>query len=422
MKIRSIQARQILDSRGIPTIEADVWLEGGVFGRAAVPSGASTGKHEALELRDSGDEFNGKGVKKAIENVHKIISAALLGKLADDQFMIDQIMIDIDGTQNKSNLGANATLAVSLAVAHAAAKFRNILLYSHINDIAGTPEKTLPMPMMNFLNGGKHATQSSDFQEYMVIPTSAQSYAEALQIGAEIFQAVKFLIDESGNSTAVGDEGGFTYKVKSNTEMFDLLMRACEKAGYSAGKDVHFATDVAASEFYENGRYVLKTENTSLNPEQMIAYLEDLSRKYPLVSIEDGLSEDDWDNWSHLTSKLGHVQLVGDDLLVTNLERLERAINLRACNAILIKPNQIGTLTETIKAIKKSQENGWRTIVSHRSGETEDVTIAHLAIGTGSGQIKIGSLSRSERTAKHNELLRIESIDETLRLHNPYIG
>lgn len=420
MKIHHVEARQILDSRGIPTLEADVWLEGGVFGRAAVPSGASTGSHEALELRDGGDDFNGKGVKKAINNVEAIISPELKGKLADDQHLIDQIMIDLDGTPNKARLGANATLAVSLAVAHAAAKFREILLYSHINDIAGNPEKSLPLPMMNVLNGGKHASNSSDFQEFMVMPTSAESYADALQIGAEVFQGLKHIIAESGHSTAVGDEGGFTYPVSSNSEMLDLLMKSCEFAGYVPGKDVHFATDVAASEFYSDGSYQLTSEQKTLSSNELITYLKDLAARYPLISIEDGLSEDDWESWQKLTNQIGQLQLVGDDLLVTNIERLERAINLHACNSILIKPNQIGTLTETIRAITKAKKHGWNTIVSHRSGETEDVTIAHIAIGTGAGQIKTGSLSRSERTAKHNELLRIEAIDETLCLAKPF--
>lgn len=420
MKIHHIEARQILDSRGFPTVEADVWLEGGVFGRAAVPSGASTGIHEALELRDGGDDFNGKGVKKAINNIHEIISPALRGKLADDQFMVDQLMIDLDGTPNKSNLGANAILAVSLAVAHAAAKYRDILLYAHINDIAGNPTKTLPVPMMNFLNGGKHAANSSDFQEFMVIPTSAQSYADALQIGAEIFQSLKITILNTGYSTAVGDEGGFTYPVSSNSQMLDLLMESCRQAGYEPGKDVHFATDIAASEFYTDGSYQLMCDDEKFSTREMIGYIRGLTEKYPLISVEDGLAEDDWDGWHELTQDIGNLQLVGDDLLVTNIERLERAINLRACNSILIKPNQIGTLTETIHAIKKAQDHGWNTIVSHRSGETEDVTIAHLAIGTGAGQIKTGSLSRSERTAKHNELLRIEAIDDTLKLARPF--
>ncbi len=420
MKIHHIEARQILDSRGLPTVEADVWLEGGIFGRAAVPSGASTGVHEALELRDGGDTFNGKGVQKAIRNIHEIISPALTGKLADDQFLIDQLMIDLDDTPNKSNLGANAILAVSLAVAHAAARYRDILLYAHINDIAGNPAKSLPLPMMNFLNGGKHAANSSDFQEFMVIPTNAQSYADALQIGAEIFQSLKIIILHSGHTTAVGDEGGFTYPVTSNAQMLDLLIDACRQAGYEPGRDVDFATDIAASEFYEEGKYALGRDNKVLTSVEMISYIRELTEKYPLISIEDGLAEDDWAGWQELTKNIGNLQLVGDDLLVTNIERLERAINLRACNSILIKPNQIGTLTETIHAIKKAQKHGWNTIISHRSGETEDVTIAHLAIGTGAGQIKTGSLSRSERTAKHNELLRIEAIDDTLQLARPF--
>lgn len=419
MKIVHIEARQILDSRGNPTVEADVWLEGGVFGRAAVPSGASTGIHEAHELRDGGKAFGGLGVTKAIKNIETEILGALKGVSADDQFMIDQKMIDLDGTPNKSRLGANAILAVSLASAHAAAKARNILLYAHINDIAGNPEKSLPLPMMNVLNGGKHASGSSDFQEFMIIPHAVESFAEAVQVGSEIFQALKHEIASVGVSTAVGDEGGFTFPIQSaNTEMLDLLSNACLSAGYQPGADVSFALDVAASEFYEKERYVLQTENRAITSDMMIDYLEEIAQKYPVTSIEDGLAEDDWDSWTKLTNQIGHLQLVGDDLLVTNPERLQRAINLHAGNAILIKPNQIGTLTETIRAIQIAKEHGWRTIVSHRSGETEDVTIAHIAIGTGAGQIKTGSLSRSERTAKHNELMRLESIDRTLKLAN----
>lgn len=416
MKIVHIDARQILDSRGNPTVEADVWLEGGVFGRAAVPSGASTGIHEAHELRDGGKAFGGLGVTKAIKNIETEILAVLKGVRADDQFMVDQKMIDLDGTPNKSRLGANAMLAVSLAAAHAAAKARQILLYAHINDIAGNPEKCLPVPMMNVLNGGKHASGSSDFQEFMIVPQHCESYAATVQMGSEIFQALKHEITAAGASTAVGDEGGFTFPIQSaNTEMLDLLSKACIAAGYQPGVDVAFALDVAASEFYDKERYILQTENRAITSGMMIDYLEEIAQKYPVISIEDGLAEDDWDSWTKLTNKLGHLQLVGDDLLVTNPERLERAIDLHAGNAILIKPNQIGTLTETIRAIQIAKEHGWRTIVSHRSGETEDVTIAHIAIGTGAGQIKTGSLSRSERTAKHNELMRLELIDPTLK-------
>lgn len=420
MIIKHIVARQILDSRGNPTLEADVWLDSGVFGRAAVPSGASTGVHEAHELRDGDDAFGGLGVTKAMNNITGEIAQCLRGIRADDQFLIDQKMIDLDGTENKSRLGANATLAVSLAVAHAASKERGIILYSHINDIAGNPPKSLPMPMMNVLNGGKHASQSSDFQEFMIIPVSSDSYSKAMQIGAEVFQSLKHIITKAGHSTAVGDEGGFTYPVSSNREMFDLLQEACKASGYEPGVDVKFAIDAAASEFYSDGQYTLQSENRKLSPSELTDYYHELLESYPLVSIEDSHDQDDWDNWIDMHKQTGNTQLVGDDLLVTNLKRLEKAIELQACNAILIKPNQIGTLTETIRTIMRAKEQGWNTIVSHRSGETEDVTIAHIAIGTGAGQIKTGSLSRSERNAKHNEIMRLESIDGNLRLFNPF--
>ncbi|HMT19072.1 MAG TPA: phosphopyruvate hydratase, partial [Candidatus Saccharibacteria bacterium] len=401
MKIIRIDARQILDSRGNPTVEADVWVEGNIFGRAAVPSGASTGTHEAHELRDEGKAYNGLGVTRAVKNITEIISPALRGIRADDQFLIDEKLRALDGTMNKSSLGANALLAVSLACAHAAAYTRNILLYSHINDIAGKPAMSLPMPMMNLLNGGKHAQGSSDFQEFMVIPYGASTIAEAVQMGSETFQALKKGLHNLNVSTAVGDEGGFTFPIRqSNTEMLDLLLHASRSAGYIPGTNIFFAMDIAASEFYEQGRYVIESEERALTSEQMVAYLKEIAEKYPIISIEDGLAEDDWDGWQHMTDVLGKIQLVGDDLLVTNPERLEKAIGARAGNAILIKPNQIGTLTETLQAIKLAQERGWRTIVSHRSGETEDVSIVHLAIGTGAGQIKTGSMSRSERIAK----------------------
>jgi enolase len=420
MKIAGLKARQILDSRGIPTVEAEVWLESGLFGRAAVPAGASTGSHEAHELRDGGQPFGGQGVLRAVANIEGEIADCLHGLMADDQFMIDQKMIDLDGTPDKSRLGANAILAVSLACAHAAANCRQIPLYAHINDIAHNPPMSLPLPMMNFLNGGKHATNSADFQEYMLIPKQAKSYAQAIRVGAEIFQALKREIASVGASTAVGDEGGFTYPVKSNTEMLDLLSRATVAAGYQPGVDVGYGLDVAAAELFKDGSYNLKTEGRQLNNAEMIDYLETIARKYPMLSIEDGLDQDAWDAWVDLTKQLGELQLVGDDLLVTNPERLQRAIDQKAGNAILIKPNQIGTLTETIHTLQLAKQHGWRTIVSHRSGETEDVTIVHLAIGTGANQIKTGSLSRSERNAKHNEIMRIESIDGKLQLANPF--
>jgi enolase len=421
MEIQNIIARQILDSRGNPTVEADVWLSNGVFGRAAVPSGASTGIHEAHELRDGGDEYFGMAVLNAVNNIHNEIKPALIGIRADDQFLIDQKMIVIDGSQNKSRLGANAILAVSLACAHAAAKARGILLYSHISDIAHNPDKTLPMPMMNVLNGGKHANDSTDIQETMIIPKSAKSFTQAIQIGAEVFHELKKLLSELGESTAVGDEGGFTLHVKNgNSQALDVLSQAISKAGYIVGQDVVFALDVAASELFEENKYNLPCDKLTVNSGELITWYQNLVKQYPIASIEDGLSQDDWDGWQSLASQLNNIQLVGDDLLVTNVERLQRAINLDAANAILIKPNQIGTLTETIRAIQMAKNNGWNTIISHRSGETEDISIAHIAIGTGAGQIKTGSLSRSERTAKHNEIMRIESIDPTLKLYNPF--
>jgi enolase len=421
MEILSIVARQILDSRGNPTVEADVWLKNGVFGRAAVPSGASTGIHEAHELRDGGDAYGGLGVSKAIANIHTIILPALKGLRADDQFLIDQTMIDLDGSSNKENLGANAILAVSLACAHAAAKARGILLYAHIADIAHNTNKSLPMPMMNVLNGGKHAKGSTDIQETMIIPKNATSFTHAIQIGSEVFQSLKKTLDSRGESTAVGDEGGFTLHIrKSNTEALDVLCEAIEKAGYKVGEDVVFAVDVAASELYKEPNYEFTAEQQTFSTIDTIGWYRDLANRYPIVSLEDGLAEDDWQGWQDLTSVLPNIQLVGDDLLVTNSERLQRAIHLNAGNAILIKPNQIGTLTETILTIQLAKNNGWNTILSHRSGETEDVSIAHIAIGTGAGQIKTGSLSRSERTAKHNELMRIESIDPTLQLFHPF--
>lgn len=409
MKIKGIVARQILDSRGTPTVEAEVWLESGVFGRAAVPSGASTGAHEAHELRDGGSSYGGKAVLQAVENIKGEIAEKLSGLMADDQFLIDETLINLDGTENKSRLGANALLAASLASAHAAARQRNIPLYQHINDIAHNPSMSIPVPMMNVLNGGKHASQSSDFQEFMIIPVAADSYGVAVQIGAEVFMSLKQTIAQQGHSTAVGDEGGFTYPVTSNTEMLELLMSAINSAGYEPGKDVGFALDTASSEFYSDGVYKLECEQRSLDPDQMIDYLNEIRRKYPILSIEDGLDQDVWEDWTKLTQKLGSdIQLVGDDLFVTNPKRLQQGIDQSAANAILIKPNQIGTLTETIRTITLAKDRGWNTIISHRSGETEDTTIAHLAVGTGAGQIKTGSLSRSERTAKHNELLRIE--------------
>ncbi len=416
-KISNLVARQIIDSRGNPTVEVDVWVDGEFCGRAAVPSGASTGVHEAHELRDGGPDYHGKGVQSAIENIHTIILPKLKGMKVDEQRDIDQRMIDLDGTENKSSLGANAILAVSLAVAHAAAHKNGVLLYSYIHDLYGGKPKSLPVPMMNILNGGKHASNSSDFQEFMIMPKKAESYAHAMKMGVEVFQQLRETISKKGGSTAVGDEGGFTFPVSSNAEMLDMLMATITDAGYQPGEDIGIALDIAASEFYENNQYTLGCEDKTLSSEQMIDYAQELSRSYPIISIEDALDEDDWSAWQTLNQNIGQsVQLVGDDLLVTNPGRLKRAIDENAANAILIKLNQIGTLTETLHAIRMAHENNWQTIISHRSGETEDTTIVHLAIGTGAGQIKTGSLSRSERTAKHNELMRIESIDSSLKM------
>jgi len=375
MKIVSIKARQILDSRGQPTVEADVKLDSGAFGRAAVPSGASTGVHEAHELRDGGDAFNGKGVTRAVDNVEGEIASLLIGMPADDQFMIDQKMIELDDTDNKARLGANAILAVSLAVAHAAADERKLLLYRHINDIAGAPKMTLPRPMMNVLNGGQHATNSADFQEFMIIPLGQETFADVIRVGAEIFQSLKKEIASTGSSIAVGDEGGFTYPVESNTEMLDFLNSATKAAGYEPGKDVAYALDPAASEFFDGGKYILRTEGRSLSAKELAEYLKKISSKYPVISIEDGLDQDDWQSWAAMTKMMGDdIQIVGDDLLVTSQDRLKRAIDNKSANAILIKPNQVGTLTETIRAIQLAKENNWGTVISHRSGETEDVS------------------------------------------------
>ncbi len=420
MNITNIIARSILDSRGNPTVEAEVWCEGGGWGRAASPSGASTGAHEAHELRDGDDAWCGKGVEKAISNIENKIKPALLGVSADDQYRLDELMIDLDGTKNKSNLGANAILAVSLATSHAAASARSIPLFQHINDIAHNPSMSLPLPMCNVLNGGQHASNSADFQEYMLIPIGAGSYREGIQVVSEIFHALKKVLAKRSFHTTVGDEGGFAPSVSSNTEMLDLLTEACQAAGFKPGKDITFALDVAASEFFKDDKYQLASENRVLDSEHMVEYLKEIAEKYPIISIEDGITEDGWEAWSELTTDCSDLQLVGDDLLVTNQERLERAIKERAGNSILIKPNQIGTLTETIRTIKTAKEAGWNTVVSHRSGETEDTTIAHLAVGTGAGQIKTGSVSRGERTAKHNELLRIEEQNPHLTLANPF--
>jgi len=410
MNIANIKARQILDSRGNPTVEADVILEDGTIGRAAVPSGASTGSHEAIELRDGDQAYGGKGVLKAVGFVNTEIKEALIGKDVSNQAGIDQIMIDLDGTPNKARFGANAILAVSLAVAKAAALEQKLPLYRYVANLAGNTEFTLPLPMMNIINGGKHAAGSTDIQEFMIMPVGASSFSHCIQIGAEIFQALGKVLHDKGYGTTVGDEGGYAPAVKNgNAEALDLIAEATAKAGYTLGEDVVLALDVASSELLEDGLYVLNTEGKKLNSEEMTAFYKDLASRFPIRSIEDGLAEDDWAGWITLTTELGDsLQLVGDDLLVTNTEFLKRGIDEKAANSILVKVNQIGSLTETIAAVKMAHDAGWTAVMSHRSGETEDTTIAHLAVGLNTGQIKTGSLSRTDRVAKYNELLRIE--------------
>jgi len=410
MKISSIHARQILDSRGNPTIEADVTLENGILGRAAVPSGASTGSHEAIELRDGGDLYGGKSVLNAIAHVNGELSKALVGMEVTNQTDIDQKMIDLDGTENKGRLGANAILAVSLACAKAAALAKGKPLYAYVATLAGNSKLVLPLPMMNIINGGKHAAGSTDIQEFMIMPVGAANFSDCIRMGAEIFQALGKVLKSKGYATTVGDEGGYAPAVKNgNAEALELISEAVASAGYKLGEDVVLALDVASSELIQDGKYALATESKQLSSEEMVAFYEDLVNRFPIVSIEDGLGEDDWDGWKQLTEKLGnHIQLVGDDLLVTNTEFLKRGIAEKAGNAILIKVNQIGTLTETIRAVNMAHDAGWKAVISHRSGETEDTTIAHLAVGLGTGQIKTGSLSRTDRVAKYNELMRIE--------------
>ena len=422
--ITQIRARQILDSRGNPTVEADVTLSDGSVGRAAVPSGASTGAFEALELRDGGSEYGGKGVLKAVDHVNGQIKDLLVGRSPFDQKAIDEAMIELDGTPDKSNLGANAILAASLAVAKAAAISQGKPLYQYIGEIADVPrsEWSLPLPMMNVMNGGQHALGATDIQEYMIMPVGAKDFATAIRMGAEVFHALAKVLKEAGYPTTVGDEGGYAPRVREgNFEPVNLISKAIEKAGYRLGDDFALALDVASSEFYEDGVYNLSTEGRKLSAVEMIDMYKQMAEKYPLVSIEDGLDEEDWQNWQQLTSEIGaSMQLVGDDLLVTNTERLKKAIDQKSANAILIKPNQIGSLSETIEAVKMAKQAGWRTVMSHRSGETEDVTIAHLAVGLGTGQIKTGSMSRSERIAKYNEILRIGESDSSLGLAQPF--
>jgi len=406
--IADITAREILDSRGNPTIEVEVMLDTGAIGRAAVPSGASTGAHEAVELRD-GDmsRYGGKGVRQAVANVEGEIFDAIGGMDPAAQIAIDTIMIDLDGTPNKARLGANAILGVSLAVAKAAAEDLGLPLYRYVG---GVHARTLPVPMMNILNGGKHADNPIDIQEFMIQPIAAATLAEAVRMGSEIFATLKKGLHDAGHNTNVGDEGGFAPNLKSADEALAFIATACEKAGYRPGEDVTFALDPASTEFFKDGRYHLEGEGKVLDSEGIVRYYADLCARYPIVSIEDGCAEDDWDTWKHLTETLGaKVQLVGDDLFVTNPERLRRGIELGSANAILIKVNQIGTLSETLEAVEIAHRAGWNAVMSHRSGETEDATIADLAVATNCGQIKTGSLARSDRTAKYNQLIRIEA-------------
>ncbi|MEE3036980.1 MAG: phosphopyruvate hydratase [Bacteroidota bacterium] len=409
-KIASIHARQILDSRGNPTVEADVYTENGILGRAAVPSGASTGKYEAVELRDGDSSvYVGKGVLNAVKNVNTIIFDKLKGMSIEDQQTIDHTMIDLDGTDNKSNLGANAMLSVSLAVAKAAANENSLFLFEQLG---GQSANQLPIPMMNILNGGSHADNSIDFQEFMIMPVGAKSFGQALQMGTEVFHHLKSVLKNKGLSTNVGDEGGFAPNLGSNVEAIEIVLQSIEKAGYRPGEDIYIAMDAAASEFYnadENVYHFHQSTGEKLNPSEMVSFWKEWANKYPILSIEDGLDEDDWQGWKELTNEIGHkVQLVGDDLFVTNTNRLSKGITNGIANSILVKVNQIGTLTETIQAVRMAHENNYTSVMSHRSGETEDTTIADLSVALATGQIKTGSASRSDRMAKYNQLIRIE--------------
>jgi len=409
-KISKIIARQIFDSRGNPTVEVDIITDDGVLGRAAVPSGASTGEHEAVELRDGGNDYMGKGVLNAVSNVNNILSKELIGLSVFDQENIDNLMIKIDGTPNKANLGANAILGVSLALAKAASNSKGISLHTYISNNKST---TLPVPMMNIINGGSHSDAPIAFQEFMIMPVDAESFTHAMQIGSEIFHNLKKILSDRGLTTSVGDEGGFAPKLEGTEDALNTIINAIEKAGYQAGKQVMIALDCASSEFYENGMYDYSifegNEGKVLTSKQQAEYLAELSSKYPIVSIEDGMDENDWDGWAHLTKICGdRVQIVGDDLFVTNVERLGKGIENNIANSVLIKVNQIGTLTETINAVNMAHKAGFTSVMSHRSGETEDNTIADLAVGLSTGQIKTGSASRSDRIAKYNQLLRIE--------------
>ncbi len=407
--IIDMMAREVLDSRGNPTVEVEVLTESGAWGRTLVPSGASTGEHEAIELRDGNkDRFMGKGVLKAIQNVNEIITPELCGESVLDQPYIDNLLLELDGTPNKSKLGANATLGVSLSVAKAAANYVGLPLYRYIG---GVNARVLPIPMMNILNGGKHADNNVDLQEFMVFPAGAKSFSDALRMGAETFHHLKKVLKEKGLSVAVGDEGGFAPDLKSNSEAIEVIVAAAERAGYKMGDELFIALDPASSEFYNKaaGKYELKSEKKALSSQEMVQYYERLVQQYPIVSIEDGLAEDDWEGWQHMVARLGDkIQIVGDDLTVTNVTRLQRAIDDQAINSILIKLNQIGTLTETLEAIQLAARNGFTSVVSHRSGETEDTTIADLVVAVNAGQIKTGSACRTDRVAKYNQLLRIE--------------
>jgi len=401
-----VHARQILDSRGNPTVEVEVGLRSGAHGHAAVPSGASTGEFEATELRDGGTRWGGRGVQRAVGNVNGEIAHALAGMDAADQRALDRALIELDGTPNKSRLGANAILGASLAAAHAQAAEEGMALWRYLG---GEAARVLPVPLMNVLNGGAHADNKVDFQEFMIVPTGARTFSESLRMGTEVFHVLRGTLRERGLSTAAGDEGGFAPDLHSNEEALQMLLAGIRAAGYEPGEDVAIALDPAASELYRQGHYVLEHEGRSLRSEELCSYWEELAARYPIVSIEDGMDEEDWDGWSHLTGRLGdRVQLVGDDVFVTNVERLRRGIEAGVANSILIKVNQIGTLTETLQAITTARQAGYSAVISHRSGETEDVTIADLAVATGCGQIKTGAPARSERVAKYNQLLRIE--------------
>ena len=416
--INKIIAREILDSRGNPTIEVDVCLTDGAFGRASVPSGASTGEHESVELRDNDSlRYLGKGVKKAVEIVNTIIADAIIGLDAFNQKNIDETMISLDGTPNKSFLGANSILGTSIAVAKSSSNAKNKSLYEYLNKDG---IYTMPMPMMNIINGGSHADNNVDFQEFMVYPIGANSFSHALQMGTEIFHQLKMVLVKRNLNTAVGDEGGFAPNLKSNEEAIEIILTAIDKAGYKAGIDIFLALDVAASEIFDKNKYIIQSENKSLSSDQMISYYQNLIEKYPIISIEDGLDENDWNGWVSMNEELGDkIQIVGDDLTVTNINRLKKAIDLKAMNAILIKLNQIGTVTETLEAISLAKKTNFGAIISHRSGETEDTTIADLAVASGVGQIKTGSVSRTDRICKYNQLLRIE---ENLSNKSKYAG